>query len=487
LSEVFAVAFMTPILYIEKNSPSLKFYLVRLFMEAKDVIWKRCLEKIEERILPDSYATWFSHTYPSNLDNGLITISVPNQFYRKCLIENYRELIENTLKTVSEKPILVDFRIGSKKPAEMGQQNQSDFIVKEPQTIEQSLESEAWAKTLSPKYNFSNFIVGPSNQFAHAAALAVANNPTMAYNPLFIYGSVGLGKTHLLHAIGNNICQNNPASRVRYISAESFTVDLIESIKKDKMPYFRKRYRPLDVLLIDDIQFIAGKERTQEEFFYTFNALYESHKQVVISSDRYPKDIHNMEERLRSRFESGLIADINTPDLETKVAILYKKAELHKKTIPQDVAIFIASNIKSNIRELEGFLLRIIAYSSFTHRELDLKLTKEVLKDFTFDKTRNFTVQNIIKTVASYYDIKVSDIKSKRRTREISTTRQIAMYLCREHTKLSLPEIGKQFGGKDHTTVIFSHKKITNSIKESNDLKTSIREILNLIEEGKPV
>ena len=444
-------------------------------------------EKIEESILPDSYATWFSPTYPSNLDNGLITISVPNQFYRKCLIENYRELIENTLKAVSDKPILVDFCIGSKKPTQTEQKNQSPIIVEEPQSVEQNLVIQSCAKTLNSKYNFSNFIVGSSNQFAHAAALAVANNPTIAYNPLFIYGSVGLGKTHLLHAIGNYICQHNPDSKVLYISAESFTVDLIESIKKDKMPYFRKRYRPLDVLLIDDIQFIAGKERTQEEFFYTFNALYESHKQVVISSDRYPKDIHNMEERLRSRFESGLVADINVPDLETKVAILYKKAELHKKTIPQDVAIFIASNIKSNIRELEGFLLRVIAYSSFTHRELNLELTKEVLKDFTFDKTKNFTVQNILKTVASYYDIKVSDIKSKRRTREISTTRQIAMYLCREHTKLSLPEIGKQFGGKDHTTVIFSHKKISNKIKESNDLKNSISEILSHIEEGKPV
>jgi chromosomal replication initiator protein len=362
-----------------------------------------------------------------------------------------------------------------------------DQKIEEPQFIESSLEPEPCTKTLSPKYNFSNYIVGSSNQFAHAAAMAVSNNPAIAYNPLFIYGAVGLGKTHLLHAIGNNIYKNNPASRVRYISAESFTVDLIESIKKDKMPYFRKRYRPLDVLLIDDIQFIAGKERTQEEFFYTFNTLYETHKQVVISSDRYPKDIRNMEERLRSRFESGLIVDINTPDLETKVAILYKKAELHNKIIPQDVAIFMAGNIKSNIRELEGFLLRIIAYSSFTHREINLELTKEVLKDFTFDKTKNFTIQNILKTVASYYNIKVSDIKSKRRTREISTTRQIAMYLCREHTKSSLPEIGRQFGGKDHTTVIFSHKKISNSIKDNKDLKASILEILSIIEEEKPV
>jgi chromosomal replication initiator protein len=450
-------------------------------METKEVIWKKCLKVIEESILPDSYATWFSPTYPRNLDSGLITIAVPNQFYRKCLIENYRELIENTLKIVSKETILVDFCIDSDKNAQVDQR------IEEPQFIKSGFEPEQCTKTLSSKYNFSNYIVGSSNQFAHAAAIAVSNNPAIAYNPLFIYGAVGLGKTHLLHAIGNNIYKNNPASRVRYISAESFTVDLIESIKKDKMPYFRKRYRPLDVLLIDDIQFIAGKERTQEEFFYTFNTLYETHKQVVISSDRYPKDIRNMEERLRSRFESGLIVDINTPDLETKVAILYKKAELHNKIIPQDVAIFMAGNIKSNIRELEGFLLRIIAYSSFTHRELNLDLTKEVLKDFTFDKTKNFTIQNILKTVASYYDIKVSDVKSKRRTREISTTRQIAMYLCREHTKSSLPEIGRQFGGKDHTTVIFSHKKISNSIKDNNDLKASILEILSIIEEEKPV
>ena len=424
-------------------------------MEVKETIWKKCLEKIEQSILPDSYTTWFSPTYPRNLEDGLITIAVPNQFYRKCLIENYRELIENTLKTVADESILVDFCIESEKNSHIKPDKLDLVIAEESKPNENKLGLEVCSQTLSSKHTFSNFVVGSSNQFAHAAALAVANNPSIAYNPLFIYGAVGLGKTHLLHAIGNNIQKNNPNSQVRYISAESFTVDLIESIKRDKMPFFRKRYRPLDVFLIDDIQFIAGKERTQEEFFYTFNALYESQKQVVISCDRYPKDIQNIEERIKSRFISGLVADINTPDLETKVAILYKKAELHKKTIPQDVAIFIASNIKSNVRELEGFLLRVIAYSSFTHRRIDIELTREVLKDFTYDKTKNYTIQNILKTVASYYNIKVSDIKSKRRTREISTTRQIAMYLCREHTKSSLPEIGKQFGGKDHTTVIF--------------------------------
>jgi chromosomal replication initiator protein len=450
-------------------------------MEVKETLWKKCLEKIEEQILPESYTTWFSPTYPRAFDDGLMTIAVPNQFYRKCLIENYRDLIETTLKSVTEKPVLVDFCIES----EICAQTDQDKEIEKTPVIEsvESLSPPA-PSSLNPKYNFSNFVVGSSNQFAHAAALAIATHPAIAYNPLFLYGAVGLGKTHLLHAVGNKICENNPGSRVRYISAESFTVDLIESIKRDKMPFFRKRYRPLDVLLVDDIQFIAGKERTQEEFFYTFNTLYESHKQLVISSDRYPKDIHNMEERLRSRFESGLVADINAPDLETKVAILYKKADFHKKDIPQDVAIFIASNIKSNIRELEGFLLRVIAFSSFTHRKLDLELTEEVLKDFTLDKNKHFTIPNIIKFVAGYYGLKVSDIKSKRRTRDISIPRQIAMFLCREHTKSSLPEIGRQFGGKDHTTVIFSYKKISKLIKENKELQSSIQEIIDLIEKG---
>lgn len=482
LFSVFLRLLLGLLFYIlDADFPPITHYLVPKTMEAKETLWKRCLEKIEEQILPESYSTWFSPTYPRALDGSLITIAVPNQFYRKCLIENYRDLIETTLKSVTEKPILVDFCIESEKAAHLDQNNETREVL-EIDPIQNSVPPVP--SSLNPKYNFSNFVVGSSNQFAHAAALAVSTHPALAYNPLFIYGSVGLGKTHLLHAIGNKICENNPDSRVRYISAESFTVDLIESIKKDKMPFFRKRYRPLDVLLVDDIQFIAGKERTQEEFFYTFNTLYESHKQLVISSDRYPKDIHNMEERLRSRFESGLIADINPPDLETKAAILYKKADFHQKTIPQDVAIFIASNIKSNIRELEGFLLRIIAFSSFTHRKLNLELTKEVLKDFTLDKNKHFVIPNIIKTVAGYYDIKVSDIKSKRRTRDISVPRQIAMFLCREHTKSSLPEIGRQFGGKDHTTVIFSYKKISGLIKENNDLKASIHEIIDLIEKG---
>jgi chromosomal replication initiator protein len=450
-------------------------------MKVKETLWKKCLEKIKEQILPENYTTWFSRTYPRAFEDGLMTIAVPNQFYRKCLIENYRDLIENTLKSVTEKPILVDFCVESEISAPIKQdiEFEKELIIEAVKSTSPPVPS-----SLNPKYNFSSFVVGQSNQFAHAAALAVATHSGFAYNPLFLYGAVGLGKTHLLHAIGNKIIENNPGSRIRYISAESFTVDLIESIKRDKMPIFRTKYRPLDVLLVDDIQFIAGKERTQEEFFYTFNTLYESHKQLVLSSDKYPKNIHNMEERLRSRFESGLVADIKAPDLETKVAILYKKADIYKKEIPQNAAIFIASNIKSNIRELEGFLLRVIAYSSFTHRKLDLELTQEVLKDFTIDKNRHFNIPNIIKVVAGYYGIKVADIKSKRRTRDISEPRQIAMFLCREHTKSSLPEIGRQFGGKDHTTVIFSYKKISKIVKENKELQSSILDIIDLIEKA---
>jgi chromosomal replication initiator protein len=455
-------------------------------MHTKESLWNRCLSRIEQQILPENYTTWFTPTYPHTMNSGSLTIAVPNDFYKKCLTENYLDLIEHALECVSEKKLLVEFLVDPDCDESDGNKTETQHDP-EPRSkitaISQGRSSESSdCRSLNPKYVFSNFIVGSSNQFAHAAASAVATHPAMAYNPLFIYGSVGLGKTHLLHAIGNEIVQKNRDARVRYISAESFTVDLIESLKKDEMPAFRKRYRPLDVLLVDDIQFIAGKDRTQEEFFYTFNALYESHKQVVLSSDKYPKDIHNMEERLRSRFESGLVADINVPDLETKVAIIFKKAEFNGTTIPHDVAIFIASNIKSNIRELEGFLLRIIAYSSFTHREIDMSLAKEVLKEFTYDKTKNFTIPTILKTVASHYNIKVADIKSKRRSRDISVPRQIAMYLCREYTHASLPDIGKQFGGKDHTTVMFSHKKITNLVSENNELAKSIQTLIEKIE-----
>ncbi|MEE8269318.1 MAG: chromosomal replication initiator protein DnaA [Nitrospinaceae bacterium] len=447
-----------------------------------EVLWNNCLEEIEKQVLPENFNTWFTPTYACSKDENSLTIAVPNRFYEKCLTENYLELIQNALETVSNKKLEVRFRVNSdfKKSSTLVTETQETQKVKEIPSPTPRFNTGF----LNPRYNFENFVVGPNNQFARAASQAVAGNPAHNYNPLFLYGAVGLGKTHLLHAIGNAIVKENPQTRVRYISAESFTVDLIESIKKDRMQGFRERYRPLDVLLVDDIQFIAGKERTQEEFFYTFNTLYEYHKQIILSSDRYPKDMQNIEERLRSRFESGLIADIMPPDLETKMAILYQKAEIHQKNIPQDVAIFLANNIKSNIRELEGLLLRVIAYGSFTRREINLELAQEVLKDFTVDKNRHFTIPNIQKTVARFFQLKVADLKSKKRSRDISVPRQIAMYICREFTQASLPEIGRQFGGKDHTTVIFSHRKISSMTNENKEMGKRVQEIIKLIENG---
>jgi chromosomal replication initiator protein len=285
--------------------------------------------------------------------------------------------------------------------------------------------------------------------------------------------------------MGNTMLAKDPSAKIRYLSAESFTVDLIESLKQDDMRNFRSRYRPLDVLFVDDIQFLAGKERTQEEFFYTFNTLYQAHKQVILSSDSYPKDLHRVEERLRSRFEAGLVADIEPPDLETKIAIIYKKAEMHNQVIPEEVASFVASNIKTNIRELEGLLLRVIAYASFTNRKINLELTKEVLQEFICDANKNFNIATIMSAVAEHFEIKISDLKSKKRTRNISIPRQIAMYLCRTHTKLSLPEIGRRFGGKDHTTVIFANTKISKLININSDLKKTVNNIIANIESGK--
>jgi len=454
-------------------------------MMCQDTLWNSCLDYVKTKIHFDNYSTWFAPTQARKWDSETLTIEVPNHFYKKCLEDNYSELIQTALKEVVGKATAVKYVLE-------GQFEESAPVLDEvcpgPEVKSSSLQSPEKKNNLTPsadgKFTFSNFVVGSSNQFAHAAAQAVAKNPGRAYNPLFIYSGVGLGKTHLLQAIGGAILQQNPLARVKYLTAEEFTVDLIESLRNDRMPGFRSKYRPLDVLLVDDIQFIAGKERTQEEFFFTFNALYESHKQVVLSSDRYPKDMHDIEERLRSRFESGLITDIKLPDVETKVAILEHKAEFHKKLVPNDVNLFIANNIKTNIRELEGLLLRIIAYASFTHKEISLELAKEVLKDFTYDKNRQFTVPKILKKVASHFHLKVADLKSSKRSRNISLPRQIAMYLSREYTPTSLPEIGKQFGGKDHTTVLYSYRQIANLIKENNEISHSIETIIKQIERG---
>jgi chromosomal replication initiator protein len=331
---------------------------------------------------------------------------------------------------------------------------------------------------LNPKYTFDTFVIGNSNRFAHAASLAVAEAPAQAYNPLFIYGGVGLGKTHLMHAIGHYTLSQNPNASVVYVSSEKFTNELINSIRDDRNDEFRNKYRNVDVLLIDDIQFIAGKERTQEEFFHTFNALHEANKQIIISSDRPPKEIPTLEDRLRSRFEWGLIADIQPPDLETRIAILKKKAKVENINVPNDVMLYIATKIKSNIRELEGALIRIVAYSSLTNKEVTVELAEEALKDIISDsRPRQITVNLIKEVVSKSFNVKIEDFNSKKRTRAIAYPRQVAMYLCRELTDLSLPKIGDEFGGRDHTTVIHAYDKISTDVNNNSEFKRRLEDI----------
>ena len=447
-----------------------------------DNIWKECNARIKEKISAENYSIWFEPMRLHAITQHELILTVPNTFYKDCLEQNYLDMMQSTLDSFIQPTIIVTFILEGNT---LNQQDKPIAPQLKRDKEETAVSLSPSSSTVNPKYTFDNFVVGSSNQFAHAAALSVADNPKITYNPLFIYGGVGLGKTHLLHAMGNTMLAKDPSAKIRYLSAESFTVDLIESLKQDDMRNFRSRYRPLDVLFVDDIQFLAGKERTQEEFFYTFNTLYQAHKQVILSSDSYPKDLHRVEERLRSRFEAGLVADIEPPDLETKIAIIYKKAETHNQVIPEEVASFVASNIKTNIRELEGLLLRVIAYASFTNRKINLELTKEVLQEFICDANKNFNIATIMSAVAEHFEIKISDLKSKKRTRNISIPRQIAMYLCRTHTKLSLPEIGRRFGGKDHTTVIFANTKISKLININSDLKKTVNNIIANIESGK--
>ncbi|MBE3090751.1 MAG: chromosomal replication initiator protein DnaA, partial [Candidatus Atribacteria bacterium] len=337
---------------------------------------------------------------------------------------------------------------------------------------------------LNPRYTFDSFVIGNDNRFAHAACLAVAQSPAKAYNPLFVYGVVGVGKTHLMQAIGNYIIQHNPKAKVLYISSEKFTNELINSIKDDRTVAFRDKYRNVDILLIDDIQFLAGKERTQEEFFHTFNTLYESNKQIAITSDCPPKDITTLEERLRSRFEWGLTTDIQPPDLETRIAILRKKAQAENLNVPAEVIAFIAEKISSNIRQLEGALTKLVAFSTFNKKELSVSLAQNILKDIIPLENKKISIDQIQKSVADYYTIKVNSLLSKKRTKDVVLARQVAIYLSRELTDLSLTSIGGAFGGKDHTTIIHSCNKIKNKIKKDNNFKGIINNLILNIKKG---
>lgn len=433
-----------------------------------DNIWNEVLNLIKVELTEVSFNTWLKTIEPISISTNKVVLAAPNEFTKGILVGRYLNLIKSALTQVTEQEFNIQFIIpGEEQSSNLGQ----SIIQENPDNNQRS--------QLNPKYSFDTFVIGNSNRFAHAASLAVAEAPAKAYNPLFIYGGVGLGKTHLMHAIGHYILSQNPDSKVVYVSSEKFTNELINSIREYRNEEFRNKYRNIDVLLVDDIQFIAGKEGTQEEFFHTFNALHESNKQIIISSDRPPKEIPTLEDRLRSRFEWGLITDIQPPDLETRIAILRKKANIENITVSDNVMLYIASKIQSNIRELEGALIRVVAYSSLTNSEITEELAEEALKDIlSNNKVIEITVDLIKDVVSKNFKIKMDDFNSKKRTRAIAYPRQVAMYLTRELTDLSLPKIGDEFGGRDHTTVIHACDKINTELSENIELKRKIDEIV---------
>ncbi len=437
-------------------------------------IWKNCLQGIAEHVSPQHFATWFGPIRPVGGDSSTIDLEVPNRFFLEWIKEHYLLLIEEVLKRVSDKEVKLNWSLGGEMPQEKA------ALAKKPPLKAKKAKStkSAGGLTLSNKYTFDDFVVGKANEFAHAACFAAANSPADKYNPLFIYGGVGLGKTHLLQAIGHRVLQNDPSAKICYYTSERFMNEFINYVGRQKMNDFRGRFRNVDVLLIDDIQFWAGKERTQEEFFHTFNTLYEAHKQIVVTSDKFPKDIDGLEERLRSRFEWGLVADIQPPDMETKIAILRKKSQAEGVKLPDDVAQWLATVSAGNVRELEGFLNRIIAVSSLTNLEITLQMSKDALKNLLKEKDeRIVSIDEIQKEVAAYYNIKFSELKSKRRHKVVAFPRQVAMYLSRTYGKYSYPEIGHCFGGKDHSTAIHAIRKIEKDLKNSPELKYAVKSI----------
>jgi chromosomal replication initiator protein len=438
-----------------------------------DDLWLKVTDALKERVGQQNFDIWIKPIHFVSGEGEKVELEVPNRFFKEWINEHYSVHIKEAVSVLTRVPCQLQFRIRNEKT------NGKDSVSQPLPSYEQ-YPLHPSQPIFNPKYTFDHFVVGASNQFAHAACLAVADSPAKNYNPLFIYGGVGLGKTHLLHAIGNHILQHRILPEVRkicYISSEEFTNELINSLRYEKMDEFRNKFRRMDILLIDDIQFIAGKERTQAEFFHTFNSLYEARKQIVVTSDKFPKDIPNFEERLRSRFEWGLIADIQPPDTETKVAILRKKAEMENIALPNDVAFFLASQIDSNIRILEGSLIRIGAFASLTKTSIDVQLAKEVLKNIIKPKEEFISIDLIQKVVSNFFNIKISDLKVKRKYKGYVLPRQIAMYLSRKLTNASLLEIGDKFGGKDHSTVLHSIKKIEQKMTQETSFKETIENL----------
>lgn len=438
-------------------------------------IWNKSLLKIEEKVGSSITELWFKPIKLLQLKEHQATIDIPNRFFKDWIEENYPDLIAESLGSTFGFPVDILYKTEAR----------ADPVVKK---MDMKLETrrQSLAKRgiyLNPKYTFENFVVGPSNQFAQAAAHSVSVTPGKTYNPLFIYGGVGLGKTHLIHAVGNAVIDRYPNLTVLYASAEQFTNEVVSALRHDKMGEFKEKYRSVDILLLDDIQFIANKTATQEEFFHTFNALYEKQKQIVVSSDRPPKEITAVTDRLRSRFTMGLIADIQAPEIETKVAILLNKASVERINIPEDTAYYLAAKVKSNIRELEGCLIRLGAQASLTGRPINIEMAKNILRELIEEDERPITVDHIQKIVCEYFGIKMIDIKAKKRTKEVALPRQVAMHLIKQLTDMSLSDIGKGFGGKDHATVIYACKQIEE--KRAKD-EAFNRMIENLLRKIKP-
>jgi chromosomal replication initiator protein len=436
-------------------------------------LWPKVIDSLKERVGQQNFDIWIKPIHFISREGEKVELEVPNRFFKEWINEHYSLYIKDAVSLLTHTTCQLQFRIKNEK-MNGKDSNPLPLPSHEPQLFHSS------QPLFNPKYTFDHFVVGASNQFAHAACLAVADSPAKNYNPLFIYGGVGLGKTHLLHAIGNHIVQHRILTEVKkicYITSEEFTNEVINSLRYEKMDEFRNKYRKMDILLIDDIQFIAGKERTQAEFFHTFEALHQSRKQIVLTSDKFPKDIPDFEERLRSRFEWGLIADIQPPDLETKVAILRKKAETENISLPNDVAFFLASQIDSNIRILEGSLIRIGAFASLTKTSIDIQLAKEILKNIIKPKLELISIDLVQKVVANFYNIKIPDLKVKRKYKGYVLPRQIAMYLSRKLTNASLLEIGEKFGGKDHSTVLHSIKKVEERMAKEASFKEMIENL----------
>jgi chromosomal replication initiator protein len=436
-------------------------------------LWDKFLERVKFRVSINTFNTWFQPTRLNRAETGVVHVQIPTTVFRQVLTRTYGEIVKAVFHELGVPAMRVQYVCTEEEPASAVplaaiKQSKPDF--------------ETSDHHLNTQYTFETFVVGKSNEFANAASRAVAEQPSKAYNPLFLYGGVGMGKTHLMHAIGHTIKQRNPTARLSYVSAEKFTIEVIHSLRFDKMFSFRERFHTVDVLLVDDIQFIAGKERTQEEFFHTFNALYEQHKQIVISSDCLPKDINSIEERLRSRFGCGLIADIQPPDLETKIAILQKKAENDRFTLPGEVAEYIARAIKSNVRELEGALNRVTAYASLTGATVSLATAQQVLRNIIALQEKRVTIDLIQKRVSEHFNLREQELKARSNTRAIAFPRQVAMYIVKQLTTASLPEIGRQFGGKHHTTVLHSINKIEEIRRSDKELNRTITRLMDALQ-----